>query len=113
MQCTCCGQIKPRKGCKTIPGQGLACAECAPALLPSAPKKATRSPEGRPKAESKDAWKPWTVERKPTEPAQAAETPGVVRLMPAYDPRYGVDPAQPVIGGFASMGIGRYLENAS
>lgn len=27
MQCTCCGLVKPRKGCKTVPGQGLVPAE--------------------------------------------------------------------------------------
>lgn len=33
-----------------------------------------------------------------------------VQLMPSFDPRYQVDPSTRVLGGFASAGIGRYLD---
>ena len=33
-----------------------------------------------------------------------------VQLMPAFDPRYQCDPKERVIGGFASLGPGRYLD---
>lgn len=37
--------------------------------------------------------------------------PQVLDGMPAFDPRYQVDPKTRVIGGFASLGPGRYLED--
>jgi hypothetical protein len=36
--------------------------------------------------------------------------PKVVPGMPAFDARYQVDPSTRVVGGFASMGVGRYLD---
>ena len=37
----------------------------------------------------------------------------VLPSAPAYDARYQCDPKERVIGGFASMGIGRYLDGAA
>lgn len=36
--------------------------------------------------------------------------PTVLQGMPAFDPRFQVDPSTRVVGGFASLGPGRYLD---
>ena len=38
-----------------------------------------------------------------------AEFKHSVTLMPEYDARFQIDPATKVVGGFATMGIGRYI----
>jgi hypothetical protein len=53
----------------------------------------------------------------PSKSAPQAITPAgvkrtVVPGMPAFDARYQVDPSTRVVGGFASMGPGRYLDRS-
>ena len=59
------------------------------------------------------AWRSLTppVERKVVAP-KGLKTQ-VLPSAPAYDARYQCDPKERVIGGFASMGIGRYLDGAA
>jgi hypothetical protein len=52
----------------------------------------------------------WRVKREPPKRAEPLGAPKVTVVpTPQFDPRYQVDPAERVIGGFASMGVGRYL----
>ena len=44
---------------------------------------------------------------------RTVEVKHTVRLMPAFDSRYGVDPATRVVGGFQSLGMGKYLDGTA
>jgi hypothetical protein len=116
MLCTCCSLIKLRKGCKTVPGSGLVCAECvtelptrtsAPEIVKAPPAPRYRSTT-RPRPTITAPWTPRETDKPATPPAEPAVAPSVVRTLPPYDPRYGVDPSS-VTPMFSALGIGRYL----
>jgi hypothetical protein len=72
------------------------------------------SPRKEGKADDRPAWRPQTEYKALSAPAERATGPKVtVRELPRHDLRFGIDPATRVVGGFASMGIGRYLEVAA
>jgi hypothetical protein len=75
----------------------------------TAPKKLKAGP-----ADNRPAWRPQTEYKALSAPAERATGPKVtVRELPRHDLRFGVDPATRVVGGFATLGIGRYLEVAA
>ncbi len=136
MNCPACGENVLRKGAVLVPGLGYCCSACGkdPQRMAAGrakkaqmqgqqigdwPKRrgpdwASVKPGGNPYTESLAPWRPATVQRKPSEPAQPADGPNVTRAPSRnYDPRYQVEPGTRVLGGFATMGIGRYLDGGT
>lgn len=111
LKCAYCGQWGMQANSRKVTGVGQVAVCCLPQFPVPAPqpKRGERSPEGRPKAESKEPWKPWSVERKPSEPAKPAEGSNVVRDERVRLGRYGVHPSE-VTPLFSALGVGRYLE---
>lgn len=106
--CKYCGQERPAAGARSVTGVGRCCAGCVEEMRQAKPLK--------PKAEAKSiaAW----PSRKPLKaPAPAAEPAAgpKVTVLPGWthDPRYQLPPGERVQGGFATAGIGRYIEGAA
>lgn len=126
MRCACCGHTKPRKGCKTVAGTGLVCADCAPehlAALSAIETKGARdgSPATGPAMRTLEPGRITPPGRATNVAAllcgatrddgspQAAMPPGVkVTVRPTPLGRFEVDPAA-VAPLFSALGPGRYL----
>lgn len=65
-------------------------------------------------ADSRPAWRPRSEYKPTTAPAERATGP-LVRVLPGWthDPRYQLAPGERVLGGFATAGIGRYIEGVA
>lgn len=107
MTCRYCGQTKPMKGWRSVMGVGRCCSDCVEELRQADVFK-------RQQTAVKDI-AAWPDRKAARAPAPAVNRADGVTVCPSlsFDPRYQVDPATRVIGGFATMGVGRYLEVAA
>ena len=65
-------------------------------------------------ADSRPGWRPKSEYAPLSQPAQRA-TGSNVTVVPGWthDPRYQLAPGERVLGGFATAGIGRYIEGVA
>lgn len=78
------------------------------------PVKVPKAPAAKPTPVVVKSEKPWTPPQKKTLPTPIIPQTVKVQQCPApmFFNRYKVDPAERIVGGFASLGPGRYLEDA-